>query len=312
MTLVRCRGVCCTRRTAVGPRPTLRDLTLDVTAGEIVALVGVPGSGKTSLLRVLAGLLRPERGQVNVDGVPPWARAARNRVGYVRAGLCGPPELTAIEWLHYVAAQRGGARGTRTVRVQAALTLVALGREAAWRITSLDRDAAERLSVATAALGAGSVLLLDECFVGVCAQTRRLIADALADLALQGRAIIVAPRDAMAAEGLATRVVVMRDGRIVADLAMPDLRRERVAELMLDGGGLRVLPRLLLCFPEAVRTGSGVQVPLTGGRTLEGVLAACRDERIPVRGSRIRYRAVDDLLGAPNPPPDPLRTAAIG
>jgi ABC-type multidrug transport system ATPase subunit len=312
MTLVRCEGVWHLRRTALGLRPALRDLTLDVASGEIVAVVGVPASGKTTLLRVIAGLLRPDRGHVSVDGVVPTCRGARSRVGYVRAGLCGPPELTATEWLHYVAAQRGGARRTRTVRVQAALTLVALGREAGWRIGTLDRDAAERVGVATAALGAGSVLLLDECFAGVRTETRRLISDALADLALQGRAIIVAPRDAMAVEGLATRVIVMRDGRVVADLAMPDLQRERVAELMLDGGALRVLPRLLLCIPEAVRTGSGIQVPLTGGRTLESILAACRDARIPVRGSRIRYRAVEDLVGAPAAPPDPVRTTAIG
>ena len=312
MTLVHCDGVCSVCHTAVGPRPALRDVHLQVSAGEIVALVGVPGSGKTTLLRIIAGVLRPDRGAVQVDGVVPHRRAARHRVGYIRAGLCGPPELTAIEWLHYVAAQRGGTRRTQTVRVQAALTLVAMGREASWRIATLDRDAAERLGVATAALGAGSVLLLDECFAGVRAETRRLMADALTDLALQGRAILVAPRDALAVEGLATRVLVMRDGRLIADLTMPDLRRERVAELLLDGVALRVLPRLLHCFPGAVRTGSGIQVPLTGGRTLEGVLAACRDERIPVRGSRIRYRAIEDLLHVPAPPPDPIRAAAIG
>jgi ABC-2 type transport system ATP-binding protein len=312
MTLVRCQGVWSVRSTAVGPRPALRDLTLEVSAGEIVALVGVPGSGKTTLLRVIGGLLRPHRGTVHVDGVVPHRRAVRNRVGYVRAGLCGPRELTALEWLQYLAAQRGGTHSTRTVRVQAALTLVAMGREAAWRIANLDRDAAERLGVATVALGAGSVLLLDECFAGVRADTRRLMADALTDLALQGRAILIAPRDALAVEGLATRVVVMRDGRIVASLTMPDLHRERVAELLLDGAGLEVIPRLVHCFPGAVRTGCGIQVPLTGGRTLEAVLAACRAERIPVRGSRIRYRVIEDLLRVPAPPPDPVRAAALG
>jgi energy-coupling factor transporter ATP-binding protein EcfA2 len=198
------------------------------------------------------------------------------------------------------------------VRVQAALALVGLGRVASCRIASLDRDGAEQLAVATLAVGATGLLLLEDCFAGVHGGTRRLLADALADLALQGRTILLAPRDVLAVEGLATRVVLLRHGRLLADLRMADVQRDRVAELRLGGSALAGLTRLLAHFPDAARTGTGVAVPLRGGRTLEGVLSVCRGERIPVHGSSVRYRALDDLLAAPARSPDPGRAAALG
>jgi hypothetical protein len=92
---------------------------------------------------------------------------------------------------------------------------------------------------------------------------------------------------------------------------MTALQQERVAELRLNGGALAAISRLTAHFPDAVRTGTGVDVPLAGGRTLESVLAVCRGERIPVLGTRVRYRAVDDLLHPARRPPDPARAAAL-
>jgi hypothetical protein len=93
---------------------------------------------------------------------------------------------------------------------------------------------------------------------------------------------------------------------------MSDVQRDRVAELRFGGGALAGIARLMVHFPDAVRTGTGGAVPLRGGRTLEAVLATCRAERIPVHGSTVRYRALDDLLVAPSRPPDPVRAAALG
>jgi hypothetical protein len=106
-------------------------------------------------------------------------------------------------------------------------------------------------------------------------------------------------------------VVVLRDGRVLADLRMTALQRERVAELRLNGAALASVARISAHFPDAVRTGIGVDIPLAGGRTLETVLALCRSERIPVIGSRVRYRAVEDLLTPGRPAPDPERAALL-
>jgi hypothetical protein len=89
---------------------------------------------------------------------------------------------------------------------------------------------------------------------------------------------------------------VLWRGRILADLAMGTLLKERVLELSLNGNSLGRVPWLLARFPGATRTGDGVAVPLKGEMSPESVLAACRAERIAVGASRVRYRALEDVL----------------
>ncbi|MDH4349614.1 MAG: ATP-binding cassette domain-containing protein [Gemmatimonadota bacterium] len=306
-----CEHLTCVSDTGGGPRRVLDGVSLTIEAGEIVAVVGSPQDGPSTLLRALAGLAATATGHV----VAPVVTGPRRWIpgfGYVRAGLTGPADLSAVEWLRHVADQRGGPVRARAVRVQAALALVGLGPEAGRRIGLLDRDAAERLAVATLAVAGAEVLLLDGCFAGVGALTRRHLSEALADLAAQGRAVVLAPLDVRAVEDLATRVAVLRDGRLLADLRMAAVQQERVAELRLNGGALAGVPRIAAHFPDAVRTGMGIDVPLTAGRTLEAILAVCRTERIPVLGTCVRYRAVDDLLIPARRAPDPARVAALG
>jgi ABC-type multidrug transport system ATPase subunit len=309
--MIACEHLSCGPRSDPPPVAGVHDVTLRIGPGEIVGLVGSPRSGPSALLRALGGLVAPTTGRVLVGGHDPHDPRVRGWVGYVRAGLVGLAELTVSEWLRYVADHRGGRAAARALRAQAAIALVGLGGEADRRLGLLDRDAAERLALATGAVGASSVVLLDDCFAGVHAETRRVLGDALLDLAMQGRAVGLAPREVLAVEDVVTRVVVLRDGRVLANLAMTALQQERTAELLLSGGGLEAVPRLLAHFPDAQRTGVGIAIPLVRGRTLEGVLALCRRDRIPVQGSHVRYRVVDDLLGPAPRVPDPARAEAL-
>lgn len=287
---------------------------LTIHEGEIVAVVGASTEGPGGALRRWAGLPGRGGGQDGVRllvGDPP-VEAAPPALGYVRAGVVGPGELTVLEWLAHVAAHRGGSAATRRVRVQTALALVGLGGLGGGRIGALDRDASEQLAVATLAISGARLLLFDDCFGGVRLATRRLLHGALTDLGFQGRTVVLAPRDVLAVEGLATRVVVLRHGRVLADLRMADVQRARVAEILLNGGALAAVPRIVARFPDAVRTGTGMAVPLTAGRSLEYVLAVLREERIAVAGSRVRYRAVEEFLDGAPPDPDPVRAAALG
>lgn len=310
--MIRTEHLTCVADRGQGARRPVDDVTVGVGAGEIVAVAGFPEDGPGTLLRALAGLARPMEGRIVTDGVSGPGPKAPPGFGYVRSGLTGPDDLTVAEWLRYVADHRGGRIRTRSVRVQGALSLVALVAAAGRRIGLLDRDEAERLAIATLAVSGADVLLLDACFAGIHAATRRVLAAALADLAMQGRAVVIAPCDIRAVEDVATRVVVMRNGRVIADLRMGVLQRQRVAELRLNGGALAAVPRLVAHFPDAVRTGTGLDVPLTADRTLEFVLAVCRSERVPVLGTRVRYAAVEDLLRTAPPAPDPARVMALG
>lgn len=276
--------------------PALSGCSFAVEAGEIVGLVGPRGAGKTTLLRLLAGELRPSGGEVRVAGHRAETREARRRTGFAAHPPLAPAELSGLEWLTYLAGHRAAGGAERVARVRWAIELGQLAEFAGRRIGEYSRAMVQRLALAAAAMMAETLLLLDEVLAGIDPLTARSLRQAVAALAASGRAVLLASHDLATVERLATRVLVISRGRIVRDVATADLLRERVAELSLNGGGLSRIDWLLARYPDAVRTGHGIAVPLTRGLAIEELLAACQAERIPLAGSRIRYRALEDLL----------------
>lgn len=283
-----------------GPRKSaaLSGCSLAVEAGEIVGLVGPKGAGKTTLLKLLAGELVPTSGEAIVAGYRAGTREARRRTGFAADPPLAPAELSGLEWLTYLASHRAAGAAQRVALVRWAIEFGHLAEFAGRRIGEYSRGMVQRLALSAAGLLAEGALLLDEVFAGVDPLVARSLRQAIAALAASGRAVLLASHDLAAVERLATRALVISRGRIVTDVAMAELLRERVAELSLNGGGLSRIDWLLARYPDAVRTGHGIAIPLTRGLAIEELLAVCQAERIPLAGSRIRYRALEDFLVA--------------
>lgn len=195
----------------------LRDIDLELRPGELVALMGRNGSGKTTLLRLVAGLHRPERGRVLLAGND-TARLhpadIAQQVGYL------PQNPTSLFFAETVEAElaftlkhhRPMGRDPRT-------TLAELGLEHAAQRNPRDLSGGERERAALAAVlvGAPRVLLLDEPTRGMDAARKRALAKILADLRAEGVAILLATHDVELVAEVATRVVLLGDGRIVGD-----------------------------------------------------------------------------------------------
>lgn len=285
---------------AFGPgprtRPVLSGCSFAVEAGEIVGVVGPRGAGKTTLLRLLAGELVPTRGEATVAGHRAGSWEARRRTGFASDPPLAPAELSGLEWLTYLASHRAARGAQRVALVRGAVELGHLEEFVGRRIGEYARGMVQRLALAAAAMLAEAALLLDEVLAAVDPLVARSLRQAIAAFAASGRAVLLASHDLAALERLATRVLVLSRGRMVTDVAVAELLRERVAELSLNGGGLSRINWLLTRYPDAVRTGDGIAVPLTKGLVMEELLATCQAERIPLAGSRIRYRALEDLL----------------
>ena len=277
-------------------RIALDRCTLGVGPGEILGVVGPNGAGKTTLLRLVAGDLAVTSGEVLVGPHRAGTRWARRAVGVAPDPPVAPPELTGSEWLAYLAAQRSRSPQARLRRVRWAVELGDLGPFVGRRIGTYSRGMAQRLALAEAAVLQGGVLALDEVLAGVDPLVQRSLREQIAHLACGGVTVLIASHDLATLERLATRVVVLWEGRLIADLSTAALVRERVAELTLTGSALVGAHRLLLRYPMGVRTGQGVAIPLIGGISVEEVLAAAREERLPVAGSRVRYQALEDIL----------------
>ena len=198
--LVAARGV----TVELGGRPVLHDLSLDVRAGEIVALLGRNGAGKTTLLRALGGLLRPTRGAVDarvaVGSVPQnpnsllFAPTVRAELRETRR-LLGRPDDAAVEhWLDVLGLRAYADRHPR----------------------SLSGGERQRVAIAAVAVGGAPVLLLDEPTRGMDATSRRALHDAVVAHAATGGAVVLATHDVELVAECATTAVVLGDGDVVA------------------------------------------------------------------------------------------------
>ena len=224
-----------------GANRAVESLTLTVGAGEVVALLGPNGSGKTTSLKAAAGLVRPTSGGVLVGepGRPAAHPEARRALSFLPQKVAFPDSLTGREVVEFYRRLRG-APAARTDEV---LHVAALNGAAGRQVGTYSGGMTQRLGLAVAALPDVPVLLLDEptssldadglnAFYGLVELRRRL-----------GRTVLFTSHQWGDVERLAERVAVLVEGRLVADLSQRELS-ERLAER----GVMRV--RLDACPPE--------------------------------------------------------------
>src|SRR5512139_1275142 len=145
-----------------GRRPALTDLDLEVRRGEILGYVGPNGSGKTTTLKLLFGLLRPDRGTARILGEPLASRAWRFRAGYLPEHPYLYDYLTPLEYLDYAGRLFGLARDARRGRARELLALVGLERSTRVPMRRFSKGMLQRAGLAQALVNDPELLILDE------------------------------------------------------------------------------------------------------------------------------------------------------
>ena len=198
----------------------LDQLDLAIRPGEVVGLLGHNGAGKTTTVRLLAGLLAPERGTVRVGGGDPVTDgpSVRGQMGVLPAALVVDARLTARQNLRFAADVFGVPRAELGTRIDAILALFELSDRADQKVGGLSSGLRQRLSLARVLLPDPEVLLLDEPTSALDPVAARQVRRALAKLAQdRSRTIVLCTHDLTEAELLCDRVVVLERGRVVAD-----------------------------------------------------------------------------------------------
>ncbi|MFQ6047271.1 MAG: ABC transporter ATP-binding protein, partial [Gemmatimonadales bacterium] len=261
MSLLRLSGVSHTYGSGRRRSTALRAVSFAGAPGEVIGVVGPNGAGKTTLLRLIAGDLIPTSGEISLAGARPGTRTGRRQVGFASDPPLAPPELTGGEWLSYLASHRAGSPSEGLRLVRAAVEVGQLEAFVGRRIADYSRGMGQRLAVAAAYISAGPIVVLDEVLSGVDPLVQRHLRGQIAGIAALRKLVVIASHDLAAVERLATRVLVLFDGRLVADVATAALLLERVLELSFNGTTLASADRLFRRYPEAMRTGEGVAVP---------------------------------------------------
>jgi ABC-2 type transport system ATP-binding protein len=216
--VVRARGLCRTFGRGERVVEALRDLDLDLAAGECLGLLGLNGSGKSTTLNLVLGLLRPTGGTVETFGGPAGRREARARTGYVPEEARRFANLSGLEAVSLFAALQGlRPRRERQRRVREALELVGL-ETTAWkrRTNEYSRGMARRLALAAAWVHRPDLLVLDEPTSGLDPLGTEEILALLGRHREEGGSTLISTHDRVTAEGACDRVLVLRDGRAAA------------------------------------------------------------------------------------------------
>ena len=220
-----------------GGAPVLRDVSLAVERGQVVALLGANGAGKTSLLRAIMGLLGASSGRVTLDGrdlggLSP-ERRARAGLGYVPEGRRVFAGLTVRENVE-VAIEGNGALRARRVADMFALfpALAEKAGERAWRLSGGQQ---QMLAIARALANRPPVLLLDEPSLGLAPIIAHEVFGRLRAIADDGVAVLLAEQNAQRALAIADQAVVLARGVVAYHGPAKDLQPRNLADMLVAG-----------------------------------------------------------------------------
>lgn len=206
-----------------GVRTILQDLSLTVCAGEIYALLGGNGAGKSTTLSALLGFLRPDAGTVSVAGLDPVtnAEAARTKIAYLPENVALYDQLTARENIAYFMALAGAAPDQASIdEALAASGLQVEARDR--RVDGYSKGMRQKVAIAMAVLRNVPVLLLDEPTSGLDPRATADFNALLGTLKARGTAILMVTHDLLGAADCADRIGFLAAGRIVEEVCPAD------------------------------------------------------------------------------------------
>ncbi len=204
-------------------RPVLRDVSLEIGAGECLALLGHNGAGKTTLFKLMLGLIRPTSGRIGVAGEEPGSRgfrAVQSSLGFLPENIAFHDAMTGAEMLAFYARLKGVSTEDRTE----ALDRVGLGAAAGQRIATYSKGMRQRLGLAQALMGSPQLLLLDEPTTGLDPALRRDFFEMVHELRRVGVTVVISTHALGEVEALADRVAILQGGQLVAQGTMRELR----------------------------------------------------------------------------------------
>lgn len=227
--------------------PVLREISLSITAGFHTGLVGNNGEGKTTLFRLMLGLLRPDAGEIRINGEIadfPRNRAQKLKFGYLPESISFYPTMTGRRNLQFLTR----LKGVSAEEIEPLLQLVGLAEAAAQQVKTYSKGMRQRLGLAQALLGKPQMLFLDEPTNGLDPDGIRIFYDLVKTLQAREVAIFTASHQLAELEPRLDYLYLLKDGRLQKSGTVKSLIGEANLPVLVNVGlkDTRKLPKALL------------------------------------------------------------------
>lgn len=208
----------------------VRGVTFAIEPGEVVGLVGHNGAGKTTTLKMITALIRPDAGNVTLFGGDASDAGSRRKLGYMPENPYFYEHLTGRELMRFYGRMFGLGGDELEQRIAELLDKVGIAHAADRPVKKYSKGMRQRVGIAQALVNDPELVILDEPQSGLDPLGRREVRDLVAELHRAGKTILFSSHVLPDVEALATRVVLMAHGRVIASGSVHDLTGEQIEE----------------------------------------------------------------------------------
>jgi ABC-2 type transport system ATP-binding protein len=274
----------------------VKEATFDVRRGEIFGYLGPNGSGKTTTLKMLMGLVFPTRGRAEVLGKPVPNREAKRHLGYLPESPYFYEYLTPEEFLDLVGSLCDVPRRERRQRSQRLIERVGLEHARGRPLRKFSKGMLQRIGIAQALIGDPELVVLDEPMTGLDPIGRKEIRDLMLELKREGRTVVYSTHILPDVEMTCDRVAMIFAGRIRSVGPLSELLTARLlsTEVSLRHGVGQIPP-----LPEGARqrrSPDGILVDLAEGTDVDGFLKAALAAGAGIISVTPRRESLEDLF----------------
>lgn len=213
---------------AFGSLQAVNGLSLTLPRGELYAFLGPNGAGKTTSIRMIAGLLRPDDGEIWIHGISlrEHPTQAKGPLAYIPDDPILYGKLRPLEYLEFVAALWNLQGAQAQPRAEELLQILGLWEKRDDYIERFSRGMKQKMALAGALIHTPTLMLLDEPLTGLDASAARLVKDLLNDFVARGGTVVLTTHILDVAERMASRIGIIRAGKLAAEGTLEELRSQ--------------------------------------------------------------------------------------
>lgn len=212
-----------------GDFTALSDVSFELKEGEVVGLLGPNGAGKTTLLRILVSFLKPDAGEVEIEGMnvsqPLLEQKIKSKIGYLPEQAPLYEDMLVCEYLEFIGKMQGIGEGEIAGKAEDVIKRCALGEKKNAEISTLSKGYRQRVGIAQALIHNPKIIILDEPTTGLDPKQRIEIRDLIKEIG-KDRTVILSSHILSEVSSTCSRVIIINRGKIVADGNPEDLENE--------------------------------------------------------------------------------------